>query len=83
MAKDQDENPACAGTFIAPTAPPGLLCLYVRDAAAVNVKAGTLSAFTLEVDASPANAHGFSFFFQAAANATGMRVDGTWAYTAP
>jgi hypothetical protein len=83
MARDEDESAACAGTFLAPTAPPGMLCVYVRDAAAVNVAASSLAVFTLETGASPANVYGFAWFFKAAVDASGMRAEGTWAYTAP
>jgi hypothetical protein len=83
IARDEDESAACAGTFLAPTAPPGMLCVYVRDAAAINVAAGSLAVFTLETGGSPANVYGFAWFFKAAATASGMRADGTWAYTAP
>jgi hypothetical protein len=82
-ARDQDEDASCAGTFLAPTAPPGRLCVYVRDAVLTNVGPGTLAVFPLEADPSPANVYGFLWIFEAAIPASSARAEGTWAYTAP
>lgn len=83
IARDVDESAACAGTVLAPTAPPGMLCVYVRDASAVNVAPIRLPSSRWRGGASPANVYGFAWFFNAAVNASGMRAEGTWAYTAP
>lgn len=53
IARDVDEDPGCAGTFLAPTAPAGRLCAYVRESTILNVVTNSLGVFQLEVDPSP------------------------------
>ena len=85
-AADVRESAACSGNFNAPTAPPGLLCLYVRTSIGgpTSIQAGSLFVWPLEVGAAGANRYGFAFEYQVVISPSSPpRVEGTWAYTAP
>ena len=85
-AADVRESAACSGNFNTPTAPPGLLCLYVRTSIGgpTSIANGGLVVWPLEVGAANANRYGFAFEYQVVASpSVPPRVEGTWAYTAP
>jgi hypothetical protein len=72
-AWDGDEDPQCTGSFASPTAPPGTLCVYLKDAIGVTnvrtIPSGALRAFLFTWDAETANQH--------------STLQIAWAYTAP
>jgi hypothetical protein len=73
-----DTNPGCTGTPANPTAPPGLVCIYVSVSGnAVNV-AGYSVLFG--AGASP---YGFKLKWDTTTTVGDTFVDATWAYTAP
>lgn len=82
--KASDPDPACAGSFAAPTAPAGKVCLYVRPdgGTLVNVATPGLTGFAIGLDTNPSNTLGFAVQTLPAA-AGAVRAEGTWAYTAP
>jgi hypothetical protein len=85
-AFDGDEDPACAGSFAAPSAPNGKLCVYVRDTRLSNVKTGTLRVTGAASDddaGATARTLGFEVSFTAASQAAPVRLEGVWVYTAP
>jgi hypothetical protein len=71
-----EEDATCTGTWTAPTAPSGKLCIYVADA--LGFQAGTVSAPPLQ----PFRNHGF--VLKGLSDGVGViEFDVTWAYTAP
>jgi hypothetical protein len=72
-----DGDPQCTGSFGAPTAPPGKVCIYVGNASrADGLKGETFHAGAVLADQ--------GFIIHIDANGTGdMYVTSTWAYTAP
>ncbi len=71
-----DDNPACTGSYAAPTAPPGLACIYPESA---GLHVGQASGFVPGDHETP-----YGFLVQAVSNAAGAVVyQGSWAYTAP
>ena len=76
-ASDIDENPDCDGTPEAPTAPAGVLCIYVSGADnAENVRGDSV---LFDGGASP---YGFKLLWDNLHTGDTF-VDATWAYTAP
>jgi hypothetical protein len=74
---DIAENPGCDGTPDAPTAPEGVLCIYVSGADnAENVRGDSV---LFDGGASP---YGFKLLWDTVHNGDTF-VDATWAYTAP
>jgi hypothetical protein len=76
-----DADATCTGTFVAPTAPAGKVCLYVRPGTTQN--ATGFSGFAMDTDGSQANRLGFAVTWQTNPATAGTRADGSWAYTAP
>jgi len=74
LANDNDAT--CTGTFAAPTAPPGKVCLYLQSSGSgvtdFDGRAGTLATRHFVVSFKPAGPAGQDMVFLA-----------TWAYTAP
>jgi hypothetical protein len=69
IAATTDDDPACTGTFQAPTAPQGRFCAYAAAPAGVkNVSVNVLAGIVLVA---------------AEATAVGPAIGFTWAYTAP
>jgi hypothetical protein len=65
----------CTGSFAAPTAPPGIICIYPTH----DLNASNLWAFSV-----PGNAGQFGFAVKWKAPAAGRSsFRGVWAYTAP
>jgi hypothetical protein len=76
-SSDIDENPDCDGTPEAPTAPAGVLCIYVSGADnAENVRGDSV---LFDGGASP---FGFKLLWDVLHTGDTF-VDATWAYTAP
>lgn len=72
---------SCSGTFLAPTAPAGKLCVYVT--LQNNVAAGGLSVFAgANASADPADDRGFHLFAVGSGGGA-IQVHYVWAYTAP
>jgi hypothetical protein len=83
-----EEDPACAGTALAPTAPAGRLCFYIGGGPTglVNVDANSLAVFhgTGGADASTAFEERSGGVVRVQAAAAGeVAARGVWAYTAP
>lgn len=74
---DNDENPDCDGTPEAPTAPAGVLCIYVSGADNAEDVRGHSVLFG--TGASP---YGFKLVWDNVHTGDTF-VDATWAYTAP
>ena len=75
-----EQNPRCDGSPAAPTAPAGLLCVYVGDAS--NLSALSVRAGYVGIGDTVANDDGFYIFGTSAATGDTL-VRYTWAYTAP
>jgi hypothetical protein len=73
-----DPNAGCTGTAAAPTAPAGILCIYLS--AATNAATPTGSSVLGSAAGSP---YGFKLTWNNAGAIGDTSVDGTWAYTAP
>jgi hypothetical protein len=77
-----DVDPECTGTAIAPTAPPGKVCIY-------GAVGGSSTFTTLIGVASSLSTHGFEIRVTSAPVGAGSNAgsrfffNGTWAYTAP
>lgn len=84
-----DRRAVCNGSVAAPSAPPGMLCVYLAPGA-FNVRLRA-RAVNEDVPAHPANTQGFAIQITpavcAAAGCTAayetLRAEGTWAYTSP
>jgi hypothetical protein len=76
-----DADSTCTGSFAAPTAPAGKVCLYLRPGTSAN--ATGFSGFAMDTDGSQANRLGFAVTWQTNPATAGTRADGSWAYTAP
>lgn len=68
-------DPACTGSFAAPTAPPGKVCIYL------NSVSGIARLGRAELAIVPDRS--FSIVFWPTAGAATMTIIGAWAYTAP
>jgi hypothetical protein len=73
-ARNDDEDPQCTGSFASPTAPPGKVCVYLKDA--INV--------TDVVTIAAANVpRAFLLSWEAQDDASHSTMQIAWAYTAP
>lgn len=78
---DADESGLCTGTYVAPTAPAGMLCVYIR--AVSNVTANSLDVSRFTATAADVQANRLGFRWDASGPAGGFTADGVWIYTAP
>lgn len=83
LVPDAWESGSCTGTFHNPTAPPGMLCMYLRDTfGPLNVLANSLTVWPPENTTHEVNQLGFTWQYRANVAATTNRIEGSWAYTA-
>jgi hypothetical protein len=75
-ATTTDTNAGCTGTAAAPTAPAGVVCLYVSGAA------NALNLQGLSASGAAGTPYGFKLVWNSAATGDTF-VDAVWAYTAP
>ncbi|HEX6229721.1 MAG TPA: hypothetical protein VFZ41_09715, partial [Solirubrobacterales bacterium] len=82
---DPFELPACTGSVINTTAPPGHLCVYVRSTNLVNVAPESLDiSGGVGLGSDGGDSLRLGFLVVAETQAAGaIRARGTWAYTAP
>jgi hypothetical protein len=81
-----DDDPACAGTLGAPTAPPGKVCIYIDQAAPSTVVQGYKLISPIIDPPVPGDELGFTVLITYSSSTTGdatVSARGTWAYTAP
>ncbi len=75
-------SPSCEGSADVPSAPSGLLCVYVKNQS--NVFAGSALQVNAGASSSSDGADGSGFFVAASSAAAGeLLVQYVWAYTAP
>jgi hypothetical protein len=80
-----DPDATCTGTFDAPTAPAGKVCLYISNAANAKV-AGFRLTKPGTAGSTPGDAYGFIVRIidnGTVSNTSSAAAEGTWAYTAP
>lgn len=83
LVPDPWESGGCTGTFHNPTAPPGMLCLYVRDTfGPLNILGNSLTVWPPENATQEVNQLGFTWQYRASIAGTTNRTEGSWAYTA-
>lgn len=74
-ASTVDDDPTCTGTYSAPSAPPGQVCLYrISSSQMVNINAAA-NSYDLR--------HGFSVTYDPPTTVQDMYLYASWAYTAP
>jgi uncharacterized protein YbaA (DUF1428 family) len=72
-----DDNPACTGSYTAPTAPAGAVCIYPETGATQNV-------VQARGNVPGGQETPYGFIVQAVSDDVGAIVfEGSWAYTAP
>jgi hypothetical protein len=76
------ENPLCAGDAESPSAPPGVLCLYINEADIVNVAKNGEGSWSVQPFPILDGKRGFLVKWNAAA-AGASQIDGVWVYRAP
>ena len=79
------EDPACAGNAGAPSAPPGMLCVYVGGVIIINVASSSFRVFPgTATDSTTSFERRSGGLTRASASAAGdVDIRGTWAYTSP
>jgi Collagen triple helix repeat (20 copies) len=85
-AAADDPDTACTGTFDAPTAPAGKVCLYISNAANAKVAGFRLTNPGGAGTPTPGDAYGFIVRIiddTVVGNNKSTAAEGTWAYTAP
>lgn len=79
---DGDESGSCTGTYVNPTAPSGLVCVYLRAVQNIGANSLDLSRITGTTADFEANRQGFRWSMDNAV-AGFTAADGVWIYTAP
>ena len=83
LVPDPWESGSCTGTFHNPTAPPGMLCMYMRDTfGPLNILGNSLTVWPVEDNHPEVNQLGFVWQYRASVAGTTNRIEGSWAYTA-
>jgi hypothetical protein len=65
----------CSGEFQTPTAPPGLVCVYVAGVTGASLVSGQQASLLRD--------QAFAVYWHLAAGSTTVAITATWAYTAP
>jgi hypothetical protein len=79
---DGDESGLCTGNYVAPSAPAGMLCVYIRTVS--NIFPNSLDITRLTTTAADAQANRAGFRWQMSAQAANdTNAGGIWIYTAP
>lgn len=77
-ARGTDDDPACTGAYLQPSAPPGRVCLYSYTSASAGAAPALLG------ESLPSGSTTYGFRVHMAIDGAGVySVAGTWAYTAP